>query len=730
MTRFGKHFLFWFLLGIFIIGFGAIFAGKLAVDSVDAQFRASEQLTAKIASQYLREELAKPANDLRSVALLEEATREAISGGSSGGNIERHPAIENAFQTLLLRNPTYLQARWLSEDGVELARVERVDQDSVTALAKDKLQDKSQRGYVDAALQLGRNELYVSPLDLNMEEGKIQEPHVPVIRMAMRVFADGNDPAGFFILNIGAQSLLDHLAGFSPTNRPMVLNADGYWLKGEKPEDEWGFMFGRETGLTFQHPDAWRIISSQPSGQQETGAALWTWETVEVVTSSMRVAQNVSLKLLTKVAVEELNAARTARLLPIVLAAGFIALLFGAGLYRLLREVKNRRKAEQAALAASDAKSSFLATMSHEIRTPMTGVIGLSDMLIDSNLTEENLFKVKRIKETGKALLRIINDILDLSKLDAGKFVIEKVNFHPLNIADDVVRLFYMTCPPEKKSKLHITANVSDNFPDVVRADPTRLRQVLVNLVGNAVKFTDAGTVSLVCDHDPDRKRLIFKVVDTGIGMNKAATDSLFQDFVQADASISRKYHGTGLGLAVCKRLVECMGGDISVTSELGKGSCFEFSIPYETVEAGDEVTTETVTADMHLPDVRALSILVAEDNEINQMIIKGLMKKLGHECVIASDGQKAFEQVRDGDFDLVLMDIRMPFVSGPEATRMIRELPGYRGQIPIIALTADLIAENKASYLEAGMNDCVGKPIDQGELKDAITQAVCAVVR
>ncbi len=726
MSRFTRNFLFWFSLGILTIGLGAFFAGKLAIDGIDAQFKASERLTVELTSQYLREEFSKPASHIRSVALLEDAVRIAVSSG----NAVRNSAIENAFETLLLRNPSYLQARWLGEDGLELVRVERVDQNTVTSLTRSELQDKSQRDYVKAALELGPGELFVSPLDLNVEQGKIQEPYVPVIRIAVRVFTAENKPAGIFVLNIGAQNLLDHLAQFSPDNSPMLLNADGYWLKGKKPEDEWGFMFDRETGLAFTHPDAWRAIAAEPSGQQETKAALWTWETVEVAAPAMQVKQNISLKSLTMVNTEALQAARMAKLTPIILMAGIMAALFGSGLYRLLREVKSRHKAEKEALAASEAKSSFLATMSHEIRTPMAGVIGLSDMLIDSDLSEENLFKVKRIKETGKALLRIINDILDLSKLDAGKFVIEQVNFRPLDVADDVVRLFYMTCPPEKKSKLHITANVADNFPAVVRADPTRLRQVLVNLLGNAVKFTDEGTVSLVCNHDEDQQRLVFKVVDTGIGMNEKTAANLFQDFVQADPSISRKYHGTGLGLAVCKRLVECMGGEIGVTSELGKGSCFKFSIPYEPAGAEEDVDENTITADMHLPDLRALSILVAEDNEINQMIIKGLMKKLGHECVIASDGQKAFEQVRDGDFDLVLMDVRMPFVSGPEATQMIRKLPGYKGKIPVIALTADLIAENRASYLEAGMNDCVGKPIDQNELEAAIAQAVCAVAR
>ncbi|WP_417463986.1 ATP-binding protein [Kordiimonas sp.] len=724
MSRFRKNFLFWLTLGLLIIALGATFAAKLAVEAVNTQLGSGEQLSVKLTSQYLREALAKPASHVRSIALLEGAAQNAFQTVDGS----KDPQIENAFKTLLLRNPEYLQARWIGEDGLELARVDRRDHDTVFAVPTTALQDKSERSYVRMGLTLGRNELYVSPLDLNVENKEIQVPYVPVVRMALRIFTRADEPNGIFVLNIGAQDMLDHLVQFSMTNNQLLLNSDGYWLKATDVKDEWGFMFGHTDNFATRHPDAWTLISANSSGQHETADGLWTWETVSVAADALTVRHNIALKSLTMIDAETLWQARWAKVAPILLIAAIIGALYCTGLYRLLREVKNRHIAEREALAASDAKSSFLATMSHEIRTPMAGIIGLSDMLMEGKLSEENLFKVKRIKETGKALLRIINDILDLSKLDAGKFVIEKISFRPLHVADDVVRLFYMTCPPEKKSKLHITAHVEEGFPEIVKADPTRLRQVLVNLVGNAVKFTDEGNVSLVCAHDAEKKQLIFKVVDTGIGMNEDTAAKLFQDFVQADASISRKYHGTGLGLSVCKRLVECMGGEISVSSEMGKGSCFRFSIPYEEAEPQDEIEDNTITADMHLPDVRALSILVAEDNEINQMIIKGLMKKLGHDCVIACDGKQAVEKVKEEDFDLVLMDVRMPFVSGPEATRMIRQLPGYKGRIPVIALTADLIAENKASYLAAGMNDCVGKPIDQAELEAAIAQAVCSV--
>ena len=382
-------------------------------------------------------------------------------------------------------------------------------------------------------------------------------------------------------------------------------------------------------------------------------------------------------------------------------------------------------EAMKKAESANTAKSEFLATMSHEIRTPMTAVLGFADLLLNENLEEENKTRIFHIKDATRSLLTIINGILDLSKLEAGKMEIEYLNFHLPSLIDEILHIFLEKRTGERSLKVSISAKIDDAVPDGILSDPTRLRQILINLIGNAVKFTKEGDVMLdvSLEEKAGGNKIIFTVTDTGIGMTEETTAKLFTDFTQADASINRQYEGSGLGLSICKRLVELMGGEIGVRSELNSGSSFWFALPFE--PATEVVRALSEGKSVNYVTQRELDVLLVEDNLMNQKVITAIMQGHGHRVEIADDGVKAVHCVKTGHHDLILMDIRMPNMNGMDATKIIRQMPANKGTAPIIALTADAMEENIKKYLQAGMDDVVPKPIDQNQLLVAINKVM-----
>ena len=402
------------------------------------------------------------------------------------------------------------------------------------------------------------------------------------------------------------------------------------------------------------------------------------------------------------------------------------AIVFAELATEIAEEAKT--KAETATVIAENAvkaKQQFLSNMSHEIRTPMNAIIGFTKVLLKTDMSAKQKGYLTAIKMSGDALIVLINDILDLAKVDAGKMTFEKT---PFKLALSISAMLHLFETKIQEKNLKLVKEYDSKIPEVLVGDPVRLHQIILNLVSNAVKFTSKGEITVkvqLIDEDDENVSIEFSVTDTGIGIAKNKIKKIFENFQQASSGTSRLYGGTGLGLAIVKQLVEPQGGRISVRSKIDYGSTFSFILPFRKTNAEAEMEAELVEPDATITDIK---VLVVEDIALNQLLMRTLLDDFGFECDIASNGKLAIEKLKTKSYDIILMDLQMPEMNGFEATEYIRD--NMDSEIPIIALTADVTTVDLAKCKAVGMNDYIAKPVDERLLYSKIVGFVKKTVQ